>query len=90
MELKQLEDEYREKISKTKSDLSALEHTICLFDDNCNETIVRIIKLKSSERGTKKQNSYFDRGEAKKYILTTLRTADKPLKTTEIFIVSKG
>jgi len=41
MELKRLEDEYRTKIIKIKSDLSALEHTICLFDSDCSEIIAK-------------------------------------------------
>ena len=83
MELKQLEDEYKSKIAKVKSDLLALEHTICLFDGNCDETIAKINK-KSSRSGYKKRNSYFDRGEAKKFILTALRTANEPLKTIDV------
>ena len=83
MELKQLEDEYSKKMAKIKSDLSALEHTICLFDGNCDETIVKISE-RVSNSGIKKRNNYFERGEVKKYILTALRTANKPLKTVDI------
>ena len=83
MELKQLEDEYKSKIAKVKSDLLALEHTICLFDSDCVETISKISK-KSSHGRYKKRNSYFDRGEAKKFILTALRTANEPLKTIDV------
>ncbi len=34
MELKQIQDEYKAKISKIKNDLMALETTICLFDES--------------------------------------------------------
>ena len=81
MELKQLEDEYKSKIAKVKSDLLALKHTICLFDGNCDETLFKINK-KSSRGSYKKRNSYFERGEAKKFILTALRTVTEPLKTS--------
>ena len=83
MELKQLEDEYQSKIAKVKSDLSALEHTICLFDNDCSETIAKITQ-KSANKRVVSRNRYFDKGEIKKLILTTLRTADKPLKTSDI------
>ena len=83
MELKQLEDEYKSKIVKVKSDLSALEHTICLFDENCDETISKIVK-KSAKKRVLKRNSYFERGEVRKLILRALRTADEPLKTSDI------
>lgn len=80
MELKQLEDEYKSKIVKVKSDLSALEHTICLFDEDCDETIAKI----SAKKRVMKRNSYFERGEVRKLILKALRTASKPLKTSDI------
>lgn len=37
IELQKLQEEYSTKIAKVKSDLSALETTICLFDDDCRE-----------------------------------------------------
>ena len=80
MELKQLEDEYKSKIVKVKSDLSALEHTICLFDEDCDETIAKI----SAKKRVMKRNSYFERGEVRKLILKALRTASEPLKTSDI------
>ncbi len=83
IELKQLQKEYTKKISKIKSDLVALKSIICLFDKDCEETISRINK-KTSRSGIKKRNSYFDRGEVRKLILTTLRTAKKPLRTSEV------
>lgn len=83
MELKQLEDEYKSKIAKVKSDLSALEHTICLFDGDCDETIAKISQ-KSSKKKILKRNSYFERGEARKFTLRALRTANEPLKTSDI------
>ena len=42
MELKQLEDEYKSKIAKIKTDLIAMEQVICLFDNNCSETIEKL------------------------------------------------
>ena len=83
MELKQLEDEYKAKIIKIKTDLSALETTICLFDENCNETITKL-NSKIVKSVPKKRNSYFAKGECKKLILITLRTANEPLMTSEI------
>ena len=83
IELKQLEDEYQSKIAKVKSDLSALEHTICLFDNECSETIAKITQ-KSANKRVVTRNRYFDKGEMKKLVLTTLRTANKPLKTADI------
>ena len=50
MELKQLEDEYKSKIAKVKSDLSALEHTICLFYGDCDKTIAKIAKKSTKKR----------------------------------------
>jgi DNA-binding HxlR family transcriptional regulator len=83
MELQQLKEEYNKKIAKIKSDLLALEHTICLFDSDCDETITKITQ-KVSRGSYKKRNSFFERGEAKKFILTALRTAKKPLKTIDV------
>jgi len=83
MEFKQLEDEYQSKIAKIKTDLSALEHTICLFDNDCSETIAKITQ-KSANKRVVTRNRYFDKGKIKKLILTTLRTVNKPLKTSDI------
>ena len=83
MELKQLENEYEAKISKIKTDLTALETTICLFDENCNETISKLNTI-SSKSTPRKRNRYFVKGECKKLILTALRTTTTPLKTSQI------
>lgn len=83
MELKQLENEYEAKISKLKTDLTALETTICLFDENCNKTISKL-NTKSSKSIPRKRNRYFIKGECRKLILTALRTATEPLKTSQI------
>ena len=89
MELKQLQKEYSKKISKIKLDLLSLKSTICLFDDDCEETISKINK-KASHSGVKKRNSYFERGEVRKLILTALRTADVPLKTSGISLLCQN
>ena len=83
MELKQLENEYEAKIAKIKTDLTALETTICLFDENCTETISKL-NTKSSKYTSRTRNKYFIKGECKKLILTALRTANTPLKTSQI------
>jgi uncharacterized protein YsxB (DUF464 family) len=83
MELQQLQEEYSKKIIKVKSDLSALEHTICLFDSDCDEFFKKITG-KTARSSVKKRNNYFKRGEAKKLILRALRTTNKPLKTSDI------
>ena len=83
MELQELQEEYSKKISKVQSDLSALEATICLFDGDCDKTIAKIAQKSAKKRGLKR-NSYFERGEVRKLILRTLRTASKPLKTSDI------
>jgi len=83
MELKLIQDEYELKISKIKSDLTALETTICLFDCDCSETIKKINK-KVSHFPKKERNVLFEKGELKNLILTILRTSSNPLKTDEI------
>ncbi len=83
MELQELQKEYSKKISKVQSDLSALEATICLFDGDCDKTITKIFQKSAKKRGLKR-NSYFERGEVRKLILRILRTASKPLKTSDI------
>ncbi len=83
MELKSLEDEYRRKIDKIKTDLEAMEQVICLFDGNCSETIEKL-NNRSGTRIFNKRNKYFIKGECKKLILTVLRTAKEPLKSDEI------
>jgi len=81
MELKNLEEEYSKKIRKIKGDLSALEATICLFDTDCKNTLEKISK-RTLPHGRKRRSSYFERGEAKKFILIALRKATEPLKTS--------
>jgi len=83
IELQQLEDEYHIKISKIKSDLSALEVTIYLFDKDCDETITKI----RDKTAQKRRNSYFGKREAKRLILTALRTSNKPLKINDISLL---
>ena len=60
-----------------------MEHTICLFDNECSETIAKIMQ-KSAKKRVVRRNRYFQRGEIKKLLLTTLRTANKHLKTADI------
>ena len=83
MELKQLEDEYRIKISKIKSDLIALETTICLFDNNWGETIEKLDK-KVKNNKPRNRNIFFKSGEAMKLVLQTLRLSNNPLSFQEI------
>ena len=85
MELKQLEDKYKAKISKIKTDLTALETTICLFDNNCDKTIENL-NIKTAKSTPKKRNKYFIKGECRKLVLKALRVATKPLKTSDISI----
>ena len=85
MELQQLQEEYNKKISKVKNDLIALKSTICLFDDDCDETIAKTVNSGSNVK--KKRNSYFERGEIRKLILKVIRTTVEPLKTNEIAIL---
>lgn len=84
MELKQLEEEYEIKISKIKSDISAMEQVICLFDGDCDETIEKINTHNESKRVRAKSKSLFSHGELKQLVLKTLRTSNKPLKTDDI------
>lgn len=89
IELKQLQKEYTKKISKIKNDLVALKSIVCLFDEDCEETISKI-NNKTTHSGVKKRNSYFERGEVRKLILTALRIAEKPLKTSEISLLCQS
>lgn len=82
IKLRQIQDEYETKISKIKKDLSALETTICLFDDDCDKTIEKLNK-RASRTIKRVRNSYFERGEAKKVILSILRGGGE-LTTEEI------
>lgn len=85
MELKQLEDEYKVKINKIKSDLVAMEQVICLFDENCTETLDKINKKNQNTRIVTKSGEHrFARGELGKLILTQLRISTKPLTINEV------
>jgi len=79
MELQQLEDEYKSKIAKVKSDLSALEHTICLFDRDCDETIQKL-----NNRTTHKHIRRFKQGEMSSLILKELKSSDEAMTIKEI------
>jgi hypothetical protein len=92
MELKLIQDEYEAKVSKIRRDLAALETTICLFDENCSETI-KALNTKMKRAVKTKREMFFERGELRKLILTILRTSKKPLRTgemTDMAIESKG
>jgi len=85
MELKLIQDEYEVKISKIKTDLQALETTICLFDCDCSETIKKINKKNSKpKQSSSSRNSYFAAGEAKSVILRILREANRVVPTEYI------
>lgn len=61
MELKQIQDEYKAKISKIKNDLMALKTTICLFDDNSLETIKKLTtRTSNTDIKSKIRNRYFE------------------------------
>ena len=83
MELKQIQDEYKAKISKIKSDLVAMEQVICLFDGDCDKTIKKL-NVKSSSRQPRTKNKYFIPGECKKLVLSVLRTNSEQLTTNTI------
>lgn len=82
IELQNLESEYKAKLIKLKSDVLALETTICLFDGNCNETLNKINSIKP--RAKTSRHHYFKNGEGMRLVLETLRLADEPLTATEI------
>lgn len=93
MELKQTEEEYNAKIAKIKSDLTAMEQVICLFDGDCGKTIEKINTHNNKKTQRTKPQSLFKHGELKQMVLKTLRTANSPLKTDDIaleVIESKG
>jgi len=79
-QIKFLIEEYQDKLNMAKDNLSSIEQTICIFDNNCEE----LIKSKRTKRSTQPKKKYFNKGECKKLILTTLRTATRPLKTNEV------
>lgn len=83
MELKRIQEEYEAKITKLRSDLSALETTICLFDGNCSETLHKL-NHKVKRTSTIKRDCRFEKGELKKLVLSILRTSSTPLKTDQI------
>lgn len=87
MELKQLEDEYEAKITKVKSDLTAMEQVMFLFDKDCGSTIKKLNKSSSKASSSNQDTSKTFRllkGEGKKYSLQILREAKEPLKTDVI------
>ena len=84
MELKEFILEYELKVIKAKSSLEALEQTICLFDDNCDETINKLDK-KVQKSKSRARNIFFKSGEATKMILKILRVANMKLSFNEIF-----
>ena len=82
IELKQLENEYLTKITKIKADLTALETTICLFDNNCDETID---KINNSIKSNKKR--LFKNGELRSLILDIIKNSDKNLSNKNIAMI---
>ncbi len=85
MELNQIQDEYEAKINKIKTDLLALETTICLFDSNGSGMIKKLNKRSSnSSTKPKTRNRYFKSGEAKTIILRILRESNISLSTEDI------
>lgn len=83
MELKKTEIEYEAKIKKIKTDLIALETTICLFDED-GEITIKKLNIKSNKSISTTRNSYFKRGEPKSIILRILRESDTSLTTEEV------
>lgn len=67
---------YESIIVSLKDNLSTINKTIHIFDENYNLASVKAKQLS--------KNRYFDGGEAKILILDLLRTYTKPLKTDEI------
>ena len=63
-------------IKEYKLNLSTIDKTIHIFDDNYD---LRTVKTKRVHR-----NRYFETGEAKVLILDTLRGLKKPIKTDEL------
>jgi len=79
MELQQLKDEYSKKIAKVQSDLAALEHTICLFDGDCNETLRKL-----NNHTTHKHVRRFKRGEMGSLILKVLKSSNEAMTIKKI------
>ncbi|PHS55996.1 MAG: hypothetical protein COB17_10570 [Sulfurimonas sp.] len=76
---------YESLIKNYKQNLSTIDKTIHIFDDNYD---LRTIKSKKAHR-----NRYFETGEAKVLILDTLRGLDEPIKTdnlSDIIASKKG
>lgn len=67
---------YESIIVSLKDNLSTINKTIHIFDENYNLASVKAKQLS--------KNRYFEGGEAKILILDLLRTYAKPLKTDEI------
>ena len=81
LELQQLKDEYSKKLIKLQNDLTALEATICLFDENCSETIE---KIKQKATDCKKKVRLFKNGELTSLVLQFLKESSAPLSTKEL------
>ena len=67
---------YESLIKEHKDNLSSIDRTIHIFDDNYD---LRTIKSKKINR-----NRYFANGEAKVLILNTLRELNEPIKTDKL------
>lgn len=83
MELKRIEEEYQSKLLKLSNDIAALETTIRLFDEGCQDTNEKINQhiAQISRRGNSR---YFSKGECRKLVLSVLKGNSEPLRTEEI------
>jgi hypothetical protein len=80
MELKELQREYEARIAQIKLDLTAVEITICLFDENGRDTINRL-------NGVKKRASsprLFKNGELTALVIKCIKESDTPITNKEI------
>ncbi|WP_332444653.1 hypothetical protein [Wolinella succinogenes] len=83
MELKRLEGEYQSKLLKLSNDITALETTICLFDEECQDTNEKI-NQHIAQKSHRSNSRYFSKGECRKLVLNALRGNSEPLRTEEI------
>jgi len=67
---------YEKLIKKSKENLTHIDKTIKMFDENYNLSEIKPKRVKSER--------YFKTGEAKILILDTLRVATEPMNTTEV------
>jgi hypothetical protein len=81
-ELKELQREFEIKIAQIKLDLTALELTICLFDEEYIKTPQTLYETLSERKN--RANTYFVKGEARRLVLEVLRKSSNPLKTREV------